>query len=480
VLIQEAAYQSMLKRTRQHYHQQIARVLEAQFPETGEARPEHLAYHCTEAGLHAQAVSYWLKAGQHAFQQSAHAEASSHFTRGLEVLKALPDTPERTQQAFVLYLGLARVLTIVKGFAAPEVGAAYARAWELVQQVGETSQYVPVLFGLWQFHMLRSDFQTAYELWEQLFTLTQHQHDTTFLVHAHRALGFTLLCRGEVVRAYRHIQQGLASYNPQYHRQDVLASGQEPGLMCLTQAAQALWMLGYPTQALQRSTEALTLARDLQRPYNLVCTLGWASWLHQHRREWWIAQEQAEAVVALAHEHRFALWGATGTIVWGWALAMQGQAAQGIAQMRQGLAVLEGTGTALMRPYCLAMLAEAYGKAGQAEAGRTVLAEAQAAAQRHGERFHEVELYRLEGELLLACSEEDQAEACFQRALASARSQHAKSLELRTAVSLSRLWQRQGKRRAALQLLEEIYLWFTEGFDTADLRQAKELLAELA
>jgi predicted ATPase len=259
---------------------------------------------------------------------------------------------------------------------------------------------------------------------------------------------------------------------------------------CRAYAALTLWWLGYPDQALQRSHEALTLARELVHPLSLATALFFAAWLHHFRREWPRTQEWAEAAIALSAEQGFALFVAGGTIFRGWALAArspapgvgQGQVEEGMAQLHQGLAAWRATGAAVLRPYGLALLAAASAQVGQREEALTLLAEALAVANDTGERRWEAELHRLKGELLLALSAEsgDEVETCFRHALDIARQQQAKSLELRAAMSLSRLWQRQGKRAEAYNMLAPIYGWFTEGFDTADLQEAKALLEVLA
>jgi predicted ATPase len=286
---------------------------------------------------------------------------------------------------------------------------------------------------------------------------------------------------GEFASARGHAEAGIALYAPPQHRAQAFRYGNDPGVCCRSFAALALWVLGYPGQALQRSEEALAWAQELAHPFSLGVALNQAAYVHQFRREGALTQTRAEATIALATEQGFALWLALGPIVRGWALAEQGQAADGLVQLRQGLAAWRAI-EAHPRAYGLALLASAYGKVGQPEEGLRVLTEAQAAARGSGEHFMEVELYRLKGELLLAGSSERQAEAktCFQQALAIARRQQAKSWELRTAISLARLWQQQGQRAEARELLREIYGWFTEGFDTADLQEAKALLEELA
>jgi predicted ATPase len=282
--------------------------------------------------------------------------------------------------------------------------------------------------------------------------------------------------------ARAHLEQGVALYDPQQHHAHAFLYGQDPRMACLSDAAYALWLLGYPDQALQRSHEAITLARELAHPFSVAFALTFTAWLYQHRREVQAAQEGAEAAIALSTEQGFPHWAAMGTICCGWALAMQGQGEAGLAQVRQGIAAWRATGAELFQPYFLALLAEAYGKGGQPEEGLSVLAEALAVAHKHGELVYEAELYRLKGELLLALSQAHQAEAetCFQQALDIAHRQQAKSWELRAATSLSRLWQQQGKRAEAHEILVPIYGWFTEGFDTADLQEAKALLEELS
>jgi TOMM system kinase/cyclase fusion protein len=480
-LIQDAAYQSLLRSTRQQYHQRIAQVLAAQFPETAETQPELLAHHYTEAGLSAQAIPYWLRAGQRAVERSATLEAVAHLTNGLELLATLPDTPERAQQELVMQTTLGPALMATKGYAAQEVEYAYARARELCRQVGETPQLFQALWGLWYFYLVRAELQTARELGEQLLNLAQRVQAPAFLLLAHRALGQTLTFLGEFSTAQGHLEQGMSLYDPEQHRAFASLYGQDQGVICRSWAALALWCLGYPDQALRRSREALTLAQELAHPFSLAYAMCFAGKLCQLRREVQAAQERATAAMALCTEQGFALYLARGTIQRGWALAEQGQGADGLAQMHQGMAAYQATGSEVFRPYYVAFLAEAYGKTGQAEEGLTMLAEALAAVHKTGERFYEAELYRLKGELLLARSAGDytEAEACFRQALDIARQQQAKSLELRAAMSLARLWHQQGKRDEARELLAPIYGWFTEGFDTADLQEAKAFLEAL-
>jgi len=488
-LIQDAAYQSLLRRTRQQYHQRIAQVLAAQFPDMVDAQPELLAQHYTEAGQSTRAITYWQRAGERALQRSANLEAISHLTKGLEVLKTLPDSPERLQHELDLQITLGQALAVTKGYAAPEVEHTYARARELCQQVGETPQLFQVLRGLWNFYLIRLELRTAQELGEQLLSLAQHVGDPALLLEAHYALGNTLNYLGEFASAQAHFAQGIALYDRQQHHAHAFRYGQDPGVMCRAYAGVTLWCLGYPDQALRWSHEALTLARELEHPFSLSYALFFAAMLHQLRRERQLTQERAEAVIALAAERGFGLWVAGGTIFRGWALTArspapvsgQGQSEEGMAQMQQGLAAWHATGAKVLQPYGLALLAETSEQMGQREAGLTLLAEALAVTNDTGEQRWEAELHRLNGELLLAGSAEHhvEAETCFRQALNVTRRQQAKSWELRAAMSLSRLWQQHGKRTEARALLLPIYGWFTEGFDTADLQEAKALLDTL-
>ena len=485
-LIQDAAYQSLLKSTRQQYHQRIAQVLEAQFPETAETQPELLAHHYTEGGLIEQALPYWQRAGQRAIERSAHAEAIAHLTKGLQLLTTLPDTPERLQRELDLQTHLGPVLIATKGYAAPEVAQTYTRARELCQQMGETPQLFLVLSGLRHFYEVRAELQTARGLGEQLVTMAQKVQDPALLVQAHFALGETLWWLGEFAPARLLQEQGMAFYNPRQHRSQAFLYGQDPGMACRTYAAVALWRLGYPDQALTRMYEALTLAQALSHPFSLAWAFACVAWLHQFRREWPRTQEWAEEAIRLATEQGFPFMGAWGTFWRGWTLAAQGQEVEGIAHMRQGLAIHRATGAELARPYLLALLAEVYGHVGQTGEGLNIVGEALEAVNKTEEREYEAELYRLKGELSLKSQVqgrqstiEAEAETYFHKAVNIARSQQAKSFELRTATSLARLWQQQGKRDEAQALLAPIYGWFTEGFDTTDLQEAKALLEDL-
>jgi predicted ATPase len=372
-------------------------------------------------------------------------------------------------------------LRATKGGMAPEVERLNTRARELCEQVGEPSQLFRVLWGFWLMYNARGDSQTMRALGEELLNLAQSLEDPDLLLEAHHALWTSLFSSGEPAVARMHQEQGLQLYDPQRHRTHAaLYSGHDPGVCCRYRAAPVLWLLGYPDQAVASSQAALVLAQQIGHPLSLAVALYWAAALHHLRREVSLTQTRAEAAMTLATDLEFLQQFAQATPLRGWALAASGHDEEGITQIR--LAVYGATRGTRDRPYQLALLAEACAQVGQTAAGLEAVGEALATVAKSAVRWWEAEMYRLRGDLLLqhgVAPPPEEAEACFQQALDIARRQQAKSLELRAAMSLSRLWQHQGKGDAARELLAPIYDWFTEGFDTADLQEAKVLLEDL-
>jgi predicted ATPase len=506
-LTQEVAYNSLLIERRKVLHGRTAQAIELLFQNQLEDHYGDLAYHYGRSGNTWKAVEYLQLVGQQAAQRSAHTESVTSLTTALGLLQTLPDTPERTQREITLQIALAASLQATKGPSAPEVEHAYTRARALFQQGEETPQLFSVLRGLWVLHHVRAELPKARELGEQLLQMAERVQDPALMLEAHRALGSTFLWQGEFSLARAHLEQSLTLYDPHQHRfLALLHGGADPGVSCLCDMARALWFLGYPDQALQRSQAALTLAEELADPFSLGFALVFAAGLHQLRREGQAAQQRAEAGIALAREQEFAPLVSAGTIRRGWALAEQGRIEEGLAQMEQGLAARRTTRADLAQPYFLALQAEVYGKMEQSEQALPLLAEALAMVEMTGEHRLEAELYRLKGQLTLQQAEARgwrletspssaqasslqspvsrevarEAEECFHKAIKIAQKQQAKSLELRAVVSLSRLWRQQGKKEEARQMLAEIYGWFTEGFGTVDLKEAKALLEELA
>jgi predicted ATPase len=313
-LIQDAAYASLLRSTRQQVHQQVAQLLEARFPETVETQPELVAQHYTAAGCTEQAVPYWQRAGQQASDRSAYLEAISHVTTGIELLKTLPEAPEHTQQALTLYIALGAALQVTKGQAAPEVEHAYTQAYALCQQVGETPELVPVLFGLWRFYNVRAQLHTAREFGETLLRLAQQTSAPTLAVVAHYALGVTWFYLGALPAARQHLEEAMARFTPDQRRAPLFRMGNDLGVGCRQFAALTCWLLWYPAQALARLHEALALAHELSHPYSLAFVRCWAALAYQWRRDVPAVHEQAEAAVTLSTDQGFPQWASQGTI----------------------------------------------------------------------------------------------------------------------------------------------------------------------
>ncbi len=486
-LIQAAAYGLLLVQKRQQLHARIAQVIDDEFPTLAATEPELLARHYAEARLYEEAVTYYYRAGQQALQRSAHLETVNQISRGLALLKSLPATPATAGQEVDLQMTLGPALTATKGYAAPEVEQTYARALALCDQVGETPQLFPVLRGLWIFNVLRGRLQAAHELGGQCLALAHRLHDVDRLPEAHRVLGTTLFYLGEFRAALAHFEQGIEQYDPHRHRTHAFLYGQDPGVTCRTYAAWTLWFLGYSDKALDMMNSALSLARELSHPFTLADALVFAAGLHEYRREGSLAQECSEEAIALSAPEDFTFMIAMGTIRLGSGLAQQGQIQKGIALIQQGNQAFQDTGAVL--PPNLVAQGEAHGRSDQLQDRLDTLERALDVSQQTGECYYDAELHRLKGEFLLqfeqtmpaaqgSRSKVVEAESCFRRALDIARRQQAKSCELRATVSLSRLWFEQGQREKARTLLAPVYSWFTEGFDTADLQEAKALIEE--
>jgi predicted ATPase len=479
-LIQDAAYQSLLKKTRQHYHEQVARLLEEHFPETVAAQPELVAHHYHEASCTEEAVAYSQKAGQIALSRSANVEAVIHFNKALELLPQLPETGERQKQELEIQMALGPALVATRGFADSGVGRAYARARDLCEKLGNTVHLPLVLRGRQVFHRLRGELNEARGLGEKLVALAEQQENTALLVGGCHALGQDLFSLGDLIAARRTAERGIALFNRDQHRLRNWPGGQS-GEQCYLYAAFVLWVLGYPDQALQRDMEALAMAEEFANPVNLINTLAFVALVHVLRREPEAARQRTKATMEMSTQQRNPYFLAWGTVLHGWTLAAEDQVEDGIAEIEQGVAAYAATGSQTWLPYLFALQAETYGRAKRIDDGLTAVSEALALADKTEERCWQSELYRVRGELLLTLAPTGRVEAenCFTRALNIARHQQAKSWELRAATSLARLWGNQGKRKEAQELVAPIYSWFTEGFDTADLTDARALLDEL-
>ncbi len=482
-LTQEALYESIGPARRRRYHLQMGQAMERLYASCLEERYEALAHHFIEGNDLEKAAAYSRHAGTKAAARSAFGQAVAYFEQALSALGHLSESRKTLEQAIAIRIELGPVLMATKGYFAPEVEEIYTQARELCERFGESPQLFPVLWGLWLINNHRGRQQTAKEIGERLLALAEREQDTSLLLQAHHALWATLFNLGELAPAQVHLEQGFTLYNPQQHRHHAsLYGGHDPGVCCGSHAAKVLWLLGYPDQAIKKAQDAVKLARELSHPYSLGHALSFAAWVHQQRKEGKTAQEMAEELITLGTEQGFPVWVRKGTIMQGWLLVQQGQCEEGISQMRQGAA--RGGRDEI---YYDALVAEAHGKAGQVEKGLDVVNETLSKVNKTGFNYYEPELHRIKGELLMPSGGQGpesrvrkEAEECFCRAIGMAKIQSAKSLELQAVMSLSRLWQKQGKKAEARQMLGEIYGWFTEGFDTADLKEAKALLEELS
>ena len=502
-LIQEAAYQSLLRATRRRHHRRIAQTLEEQFLETRESQPELLAHHYTEAGLHRAAVDYWQRAASQAFERAAFLDAEAHVQKGLLAVAQLTDASERNQYELVLQLRLAAVVRFTTSYSAYTVVQSLRRAQALCEKIGNDSQLFSVIRSLWFSYIAQSELATTCELGERLIKIAQQQQDPVLIIEAHRNMGVSRLFLGEQAIASQHFELGerlLNSRDDEQHRPHNPTQSSPTLAMIDSQGAEApilssymswnQWLRGYPRQAFEAMNKSLRMLQQDDKTLNPArygygiqyFTLISSATLYQWRRELHETSLQVEATLVLANQYGAPLVKPRALTLQGWVLTQRGQHEEGIALIQRGMADYRAQGAVLTYPYMLAMLAESYGQIGDIDKGLAAIHEALELAHAHDERWWEAELYRLQAELRLQQHEPDitQAIADLQQALTIARRQEAKSLELRAATSLARLLLRQGDTAAARDWLAPVYSWFTEGFDTLDLQEAKALLDALA
>jgi predicted ATPase len=489
-LIRQAVVSELSAARRQRLHLDVANAIERRYPNTLEDHAEDLAHHLWQAGSTAEAgrtIRCLAMAANQAIMRSAGLEAIAYLSKGLDRLRSLPETPQRNEQELELQVRLGMTLTLAKGYSVPDVQRAYARARELCHQVGESPQLFRILRGLAAHYSVCADHKTAYELADQCLSLAQHLNDAVFLMGAHMELGAALFCMGDSTQARSHLERAIALHEPNGQRLHASVHGQDFGVSARARESHVMWFLGYPDQAIAISQEALALAKELCHPFTMAYAHIFAAVLYQLCANRQKTEEHAEATIRIADHHGFELWSVAGKFLRAWAMAEQGRT-NGIVDMTEELASwrsLGGHGSQTHQPYFLALLAEVQGKAGQIHEGLRLLAEMHSAVERTGERSHEAEFYRLKGDLLwkseIPASESVLAEAerSLHEAIAVARRQKAKSLELRAAMSVSQLWTSQGKRKQARELLSDVYGWFTEGFETGDLKRANAILAEM-
>jgi class 3 adenylate cyclase/predicted ATPase len=478
-LVQEAAYSSLLRDTRQQLHGQIAEALEAHFPELMDSQPELFARHYVEAGRVEKSVFYWGKAARRSAARSAMAEATAQYQKGLDQLTLLPDDFVRQRQELEFYAALGAVLQAVKGFAAPETGHAYDRARELWEQLGCPSEFLHIPRGQSIYHAIRGQFGLALRMDADLLRLSRQRNDPARLVLAHYSCGRTLMFTGRLSSAQSHLERALALYDKVFHSSLVDQAGVDPYVIAQAILGSVLFCLGYPDQALARSNAAIAEAQRLAHQPSLAVTLAFDARLLLLVGDNATLGERAAQLIALSTEQSFAYWRALGTIYGGWVKINSGDLAEGIFLLRSGSAAYCATGAVAWAPFHLGLLARACKIAGQIEEALTLLDDALQIVERTGERWFEAELNRQKGELLQRQGQSEPAAEQYRNALRIAEEQGAKLWELRAALSLARTRSNQDRQAEARDLLAPVYGWFIEGFATQDLKEAKALLEAL-
>ncbi|HYZ42202.1 MAG TPA: AAA family ATPase, partial [Stellaceae bacterium] len=483
-LIQDAAYQSLLRRTRQHYHRQVAELLERQFADVVEGSPELVAHHYSEAGLPAEAITYWQRAGERATRRSANQEAIGHLTAGLAQLAQLPESQERAKLELALQSLLGKASMAAKGYASPEAIRAFSRARELCAEIGDDGSIIPVLFGVWLFELTAARHANAGRTADEFFERARRLKDAGDQFAASSAVAISAVHLGNLAQARQHSEEAIRFFD---EMTDAAATrlafgyGVELGAASRAYGAWCFWLLGYADQALKLGNEALAISERIQHDYSRSRGLYWNSALHAYRHEWPIVEERATAAISSGREHGFPMVVAVGRIMQVSARAMLDPREEFITDLREALAAYRATGARFQGTYHLILLAQTLAACGRHGDGLAALREAGALVEETGERYVDAEIHRLQGNLLLAQhgNRSEAAERGYLKALEVARAQEARSLELRAASDLARLWAERGEHGRAADLLAPVYGWFTEGFDTADLKNAKELLDSL-
>lgn len=481
-LVQDAAHGTLLRSQRQQLHHRISEVLEGQFAEIVETQPDLLARHCAEAGLVDKAVRYQLKAGQQAIARGAMTEAVLQLQKGLELLSSFSNEPDRGRQELPLQIALGVALAASKGFAAPQTGRAYARAHALCAQLGDTATLMSVLSGQSAFHLTRGEYIAARDCAENLLRLSEKQHDTSAMLLGHCAMGASLYFLGEFASSRHHQERVLAIYAPETHRHPPGATAVDVKVRALNFLAYNLLVLGHQDQALSWGEQAVLWGRTLRHSHSLLYALAHAASLLIGLEKMQPAFDALEEATAIATQQGFPYWLAYCTMLRGYVLVARGEAAKGLALARKGHEDMKATGAWASEALRLRLLAKCSERAELPDEAFDLLTKALDIAERTNERAFEADLHRLKGEWLLEHrrTEPGEAELCFQRALAVAQKQDARTWQLRAATSLARLWLAQGKRAEARHLLAPIYNWFTEGFDTPVLREARTVLEQIA
>jgi len=480
-LVQDVAYGTLLRNRRQQLHARIASSLERQFPDIVKAQPELLAQHCAEAGMVEKAIDYWFRAGQRAAQRSANVEAIAHFRKAIEALARLPQTVHRDRRELILQLAIGPAFIATLGWSSAEAETAYRDALTLSDRLGDQQNRFDALWGLWYVSITRAPYGPAQQRVDELFSSAASLSDDGLRMQAHHAAWATQFWLGQLISTREHLRQGLDIYDPAKHSRHALAyGGHDPGVCGKSVSSANLWLLGYPDQAARSAQEAVALAEKLGHAPSLTHAIIFTGGLYDvYVRDYTSALKRSEQMIRVASEHKLAAHLAIGMMIHGWASSHHGHFDDGIGELRRGLDAYAKI-TNVMLPHFTAVLADAFLCSGAAELGLGILGNARRLAEKGEEGFSLTGMLHLRGELLLLSRQEAEADASFRQALDLAVSQSAKSMELRVATSLARLWAKRDMRVQARDLLKPVYDWFTEGLETPVLQDAKALLDQLA
>ncbi len=479
-LVQDAAYSTLLRKQRQQLHRDIAQRLEQHDPAVVQGQPELLAYHCSEAGLHKKAIAYWTAAGERAVRRAANTEAVRHFRRALELLGGEPETSERAATELKIVAELGPAIMSTQGWTAPEVEKVYDRALQLARELDSSADLVAPLVGLWLLHHARGEFGKARESIQELFRVARALNDPDLLLQAHHTAWPTPMFCGDFATAYGHIEQGLALYDERRHRHHAFQyMGHDPAVCAHALGAIVSWVLGYTERAGRHAYDAVQFARRLEHAPTLAHALWFVCTYHILRDDVEAALATSSETLTVCEEHHLAQPKAAGMLYRGWALVRHGDIEEGLTLAQDGLTAWERGGVGAFLQQGRFLLAEAYSAAGRRDEAMELLDAALAQGHKTGERWCEARVHHLRAQMFLASEQWAQAEECLRTGLRVARGQAARSFELRSAISLARLWRSQSRHREAYDLLAPICGAFTEGFVTPEFCQAKALLDEL-
>jgi predicted ATPase len=481
-LVQDAAYDSLLRSRRKLLHKLVAETLEQRFPELVKDQSEVVAHHYTSAGINQKAIPYWLKAGEQAITQFANSEAINHLDKGLNLLVDLPEDDERSRNEIAFQTRKGMALQSARGFSTPEVSETFTRAQELCRQVGDTDYTFAVYLGLWLYYEMRAEYEPAMRIAEEALAKARASQDAAELMVGEGLVGGVALANGDFDRGLRESLAGALLYDHEKHRDLALVYGHNPAATCLDWASWLLWLTGHPDQFLAQNGRVIRLVRESGNPMTSAAVLVHAAAWHSGIGNVETALEFAQETIRLSDEAGIPMRRVEAEIIEGWALAELGEPAPGAAEIENAITNWREMGTVIRLSWWLALLAQARVRAGMKQSALEAIDDALAFVEDRNERCWEAEIHRIKGDILAAINPEDvvSSEACYRKAVDVARSQNARSWELRAATSLARHWREQARSDEGRDLLAPVYNWFTEGFDTKDLKEAKALLGELS